>query len=173
LKWVPHFLDDDLRGKRLDGARQFLDVLQAQERYHFRDLITGDKIWVYFDMKPGTIWLPADVKPRVGVKRTIANEKRMLIVFWGIHGIAHYCWLPKESTFDSPFFWKEVLIFLAPKMQPNSKQTRKRLTLIHPDNARVYTPSAAQEKLDVSPFKCTLQPLYSPNIAPSDFFSVG
>jgi hypothetical protein len=50
---VPHFLDDDLRAKRLEGARQLLDVLQAQERYHFRDLITGDETWVDFDMKPG------------------------------------------------------------------------------------------------------------------------
>jgi hypothetical protein len=42
FKWVPHFLDDDLRAKRLEGVRQLLDGLQAQERYHFRDLITGD-----------------------------------------------------------------------------------------------------------------------------------
>jgi hypothetical protein len=35
--WVSHFLDNDLRAKRLDGARQLLDVLQAQERCHFRN----------------------------------------------------------------------------------------------------------------------------------------
>jgi hypothetical protein len=29
FKWVPHFLDDDLRAKRLEGAEQLLDVLQA------------------------------------------------------------------------------------------------------------------------------------------------
>jgi hypothetical protein len=43
FKWVPHLLDDDLRAKRLKGAQQLLDVLQAQERCHFRDLITGDE----------------------------------------------------------------------------------------------------------------------------------
>jgi hypothetical protein len=40
---------------------------------------------------------------------TIASEKRMLVIFWGIHGIAHYCWLPKDSTLNSPFFCEEVL----------------------------------------------------------------
>jgi hypothetical protein len=45
FKWVPHFLDDDLREKWLDGARRLLDVLQAQERCHFRYLITGDETW--------------------------------------------------------------------------------------------------------------------------------
>jgi hypothetical protein len=27
FKWVPHFLDDDLRAKRVGGARGVLDVL--------------------------------------------------------------------------------------------------------------------------------------------------
>jgi hypothetical protein len=46
FKWLPHFRDDDLRAKRLEGAQQFLDALQEQERCHFRDLITGDGTWV-------------------------------------------------------------------------------------------------------------------------------
>jgi hypothetical protein len=122
FKWVPHFLDDDLRAKRLEGARQLLDVLQTQERCHFRDLIPGDETWVYLDMKPGTIWLPADADIPVRVKGTIASGKRMLAVFWGIHEIAHYNWLPTESTIDSSLFREEELLRpLAQKMQPNSK----------------------------------------------------
>jgi hypothetical protein len=35
FKWVPHFLDDDLRTKRLEGAREHLDVMQTQGRCHF------------------------------------------------------------------------------------------------------------------------------------------
>jgi hypothetical protein len=83
FKWVPHFLDDDLRAKRLEGAGQLLDVLQAQERCRFRDLI-ADETWVSFDMKSGVIWFPGDVELPVRVKSTIASEKRMLTVLWGI-----------------------------------------------------------------------------------------
>jgi hypothetical protein len=104
FKWVPYFLDDDLRAKRLEGAQQFLDLLQAHERCHFRDLITGDGIRIYLGMKPGTLWLPAELELPVRVKRTIVSEKRMLIVFWGIDEIAHYCWLPKDGILNSPFF---------------------------------------------------------------------
>jgi hypothetical protein len=125
FKWVPYFLDDDLRAKRLEGAEQLLDVLQARERCHFRDLVTGDETWVYLDRKPGIIWLSADAELPVQVKRTIASVKLLLIVCWGIHGIAHYCWLPKENTLDSPFFCEGVLSPLTQKMQPNSKKTRK------------------------------------------------
>jgi hypothetical protein len=81
FKWIPHILDNDLRTKRLEGARQLLDVLQAQKRCYFQDLIPGDEAWVYLDMKPGTIWLPAGAELPVHVKRTIASQKRMLIVF--------------------------------------------------------------------------------------------
>jgi hypothetical protein len=55
FKWVPHFLDDDLRAKRLEGSRQLVDALQTQGRRHFRDLIPGDGAQVYLDMKPGTL----------------------------------------------------------------------------------------------------------------------
>jgi hypothetical protein len=55
------------------------------------------------DMKLGTIWLPADAELPVRIKRIIASEKPMLIVFWGIHAITHDCWLPEDSTVDSSF----------------------------------------------------------------------
>jgi hypothetical protein len=35
FKWLLHSLDDDLRAKRLESARQLFDVLQAQERCCF------------------------------------------------------------------------------------------------------------------------------------------
>jgi hypothetical protein len=97
FNWVPHFRDDDLRAKPMEGVRQLLAVLQPQETCRFRDLMTGYETWVDLDMKPGIAWLPADAELPVRVKRTTASEKRMLIILWGIHGIGHYRWLPKDS----------------------------------------------------------------------------
>jgi hypothetical protein len=70
-------------------------------------MIAGDATWAYLDMKPGTIWLPADTRLSVCAKRTIAIEKRMLIVVWGIQEIAHYFWVPKDGILDSPFLMKK------------------------------------------------------------------
>jgi hypothetical protein len=36
-------LTDELRPKRIEGARILLNVLEAQQRIGFRDIITGDK----------------------------------------------------------------------------------------------------------------------------------
>jgi hypothetical protein len=43
FKWVPHFLDNNLRAKRFEVARRLLDILEARKRLHFRDLITEDE----------------------------------------------------------------------------------------------------------------------------------
>jgi hypothetical protein len=99
-----------------------IDVLRAQGRWHFRGLIAGDETRLYLDMKAGTISLSADAELPVCVKRIITNEKRMLIVFWGIHGIAyHYC-LPKDRTLDSGIFCEELSSPLPQKIQPDSKK---------------------------------------------------
>jgi hypothetical protein len=49
----------------------------------------------------------------------------MLIVFWGIHGIANYCWFLKDDTLDSSFSSEEVLSPLAQKYSqiPKNSQT--------------------------------------------------
>jgi hypothetical protein len=122
-------------------------------------------------MNSATVWLPADANLPVHVKRTIASKKRMLVVFWGIHGVPHYCSLTKNSTLDSPFFCGKMLSAESTRSENAAKfkKTRKPLTLIHMDNAWVRMARATQEKLDVSRFKCMLQPPYGPDIAPSDF----
>jgi hypothetical protein len=127
-------------------------------------------------MKPRTLWLPADAELPVRAKRTIASEKRMLIVFCAIHAIADYCWLPKDSTLESSFLYEDVLNVLSTRSENAAKfqKTRKPLTLTHMDNARVHAARATQEKLNVSRFKRMQQPPYSPDIASSDFlFSLG
>jgi hypothetical protein len=75
-------------------------------------------------MRPETYWLPAAAELPIRVKRTIASEERMLIVFWGIHRIEHDCRLPKDSRFDSSFFYKEVSSPPAQKIQPNAKSSQ-------------------------------------------------
>jgi hypothetical protein len=167
------FLDDDLRAKRLKGARQLLGVLQAQERCHFRDLITGDETWVYPNIKSESIWLPDDAELPIRVKRTIASEKGMLIVFWGIHGITHYCWPPKCSTLDSSFFCEEVLSPFAQKMQPNSKNSQT-LDFDLYGQCKGSHGKGSPREIGCFPFQKQPQPPYNPDIAPSNFFfSVG
>jgi hypothetical protein len=67
FKWVPLFVDDALRVKRWEDDRELLDVLDAQNKCHVRDLITGSETRTYLDVKLGTNWLPADAELPVRV----------------------------------------------------------------------------------------------------------
>jgi hypothetical protein len=157
----------------LDGAEQLLDVLQAQERCLFRDLITGDETWVYVDVKPGTIWLPANAEPSVRVKRTIASEKCILIIFWGIHWVHTLLLAPKREHSRFAILLRRSAQSARSENAAKFQKAHKLLTLIHMDNAKAHAVRATQDKLDVSRFKRMPQPLYSPDIAPSDFFLFG
>jgi hypothetical protein len=42
LRWVPHLLAEDLRGKRKEGARAMLPLLFAAQRDRWHYLVTGD-----------------------------------------------------------------------------------------------------------------------------------
>jgi hypothetical protein len=57
FKWVPSMLTDKLRQTRIEGARTLLNVLEAQQRIGFRDIITGDESWIYLNMTPNSIWI--------------------------------------------------------------------------------------------------------------------
>ena len=49
LKWVPHFLTQEQKLKRIELSRQILDVLEEEERTGFEFILTGDESWlVYF-----------------------------------------------------------------------------------------------------------------------------
>jgi hypothetical protein len=86
------------KGQKYNQDYSISDILPELEREKMRYKR------IYLDMNPETIWLLADAQLPVSVKRTIASEKHMLIVFWGIHEIAHHWWLPKDSTLNSSFF---------------------------------------------------------------------
>jgi hypothetical protein len=53
----------------------------------------------------------------------------MPLVLWGIHGIAHYCWFPKDSTLDSPFFCEEMLSGESPRSENATKFQQNPQTL--------------------------------------------
>jgi hypothetical protein len=43
FKWVSYMLTEELRRKRVDGAKALLKVLEGQSHIGFRDVITGDE----------------------------------------------------------------------------------------------------------------------------------
>jgi hypothetical protein len=61
LRWVPHILTEELRQKRVELARQLLELLESQRGVNFRDIVTRDESWFLQHYEHERIWfLSAD-----------------------------------------------------------------------------------------------------------------
>jgi hypothetical protein len=93
-----------------------------------------------------------------------------LIAFWGIKGLVHANWLPKDVGFDAVYFRDEPLIPISQKLQLNVSGGHKPSTLAHMDNAKVHTAKVVSSVMPGLRFKKTPQSPYNPDIRPSDLF---
>jgi hypothetical protein len=62
----------ELRQKQIERARTLLNVLEAQQRIGFRDIIAADESWIYLNMTPNSIWIGAEEIPPTRPRTTIA-----------------------------------------------------------------------------------------------------
>jgi hypothetical protein len=74
---------EELREKRVDGARTLLDVLEAQQRIVFRDIVTDNESRIYLHMSPNSIWIGAEETAPTRPRTMIASTKAMLTVSLG------------------------------------------------------------------------------------------
>jgi hypothetical protein len=96
-------------------------------------------------------------------------DKRMLFAFWLIKGLVYVNWLSKEMRINAVDFRNEMLVPVSQKLQTNVSGGHKPWTLMHMDNANVHTAKVVLGLMPDLRLKRTPEPLYSPDICPSDF----
>jgi hypothetical protein len=172
-KWIPHMLTNDLREKRITEADALFNVLKAQERIHFRDVITGDESWFYIQQKRPRMWvLTADNLPEIP-KTTIATQKVMLTVFFGINGVVLTNWMIPPNSLNASYFLNEILVPLSHSIHGVHPKQHSPFTIIHFDNAKPHTAKMTMNSLQQLHLKRAPHPPFSPEIAPSDFYLFG
>jgi hypothetical protein len=129
-------------------------------------------MWVDLDMKPETIWLPVEAELPVRAKGQL-QAKAHADRFLGNSGNRTLFLAPRKSYIRFAILLRRSTESTRSENADKFQKTCKPLTLIHMDNARAHTAKATQEKSDVSRFKRTSQPPYSPDIVSSDFFIFG
>jgi histone-lysine N-methyltransferase SETMAR len=166
-------LTHELRYHRVNGSLALLDVLRQQEKIHFRDIITGNESWIFIDTEPSSIWLSLDEELPARPRPTIGTDKQMLVVFWGIKGIMHVNWLPRNARINAPDLRDELLTQISQKLQEHASGGRKLWTLVHMDSTKVHTAAAILTVVPDFRLKRIPHRPYSPDICPSDFFLFG
>ena len=96
----------------------------------------------------------------------------MLTIFWNPEGFPIVDVLPSRQIFNSEYFIENILKNIYKIFSSRAEEIGRPITL-HFDNARPHTSRKVQEYMDSHNMKKAVQPPYSPDIAPSDFFLFG
>ena len=105
-------------------------------------------------------------------RQSKSKFKVMMIVFSDIRGIVHVDWVPESQTINQVYY-KEVLTNLREWVRRRRPEMWKNGSwVLHQDNAPAH--NALSVKTFLTKHKITVleHPLYSPGLAPCDFFFI-
>jgi hypothetical protein len=114
LRWIPHRMTNERKHNRVRDSQARPEILQAEQRRSWHDIVALDQSWFYLNTDHEQIWLaPGEALPD-RERQAIQSPKFMLTVVWSVTGIHVIKLLPKESTFNSCYDIDEILSEIAP-----------------------------------------------------------
>ena len=163
--WVPHDLSQHQLSQRADIC---MNLLSLRRTFNWLDnLITGDEKWVlYINTTRKRQWLLANQQPVPTPKHELHPKKLMLSVWWGIHGIVHWEFLPPNTTITAAEYCAQLDRV---KAQLSVKRPNQEKVYFLHDNARPHIAKSVRQKLLTFGWELLPHPPYSPDLAPSDY----
>jgi histone-lysine N-methyltransferase SETMAR len=156
------------RQGRVEVSQDLLQVLLLAKHHACTYIVTLDEAWFYFPNHFDWIWLPHDKRPPSFPKKTIANQKLMIIVVWNPHGFHVRQFLPKGIKRTGRYYSDDILSQIAALRDVGSH----RKMIFHADNAGRHVTESVPEYMDHNSLKRAPHPPYSPGLALSDFLSI-
>lgn len=179
-KFVPHQLTPEQRQTRKDMCDQNLRKVRHCEDFLDR-IVTGDETWVpLFDpetKQSSCEWRRKGSKGPVKVRKSRAQKKTMLILFYDQKGVVHLEFLPQGETVDTDYYLevlkclKESVRRKRPDLWKRQPGTDTRTMLLHHDNASCHTATRTLALIRESGIDMVSHPPYSPDLAPCDFWA--
>lgn len=171
--FVPHFLTEEQKEKRMESANDFIDMCD-QDPSFLTTIVTGDETWCYqFDpetKRQSMAWCsPSSPRPTKS-RLQKSKVKTMLIAFFDNDGIIHKEFVPPGQTVNAAFY-EDVLKRLLQRIRRVRPDLHKsgKWVLLH-DNAPAHTAIRVRQFLAQHNVTVIDHPPYSPDLAPADFF---
>ena len=166
--WIPHQLNEMQLTKRISICDS---LLKRNETDPFlKQILTSDEKWVAYDnIVWKRSWSKLDEPTQSTSKADIHQKKVILSVWWDFKGIVYFELLPRNQTINSNVYSRQLM-----KLDKEIKEKRPELAtrkgvIFHQDKARPNTSLVTLKKLLELGWKVIPHPLYSPNLAPSDY----
>jgi hypothetical protein len=165
-------LTDDQKQNQVDVSKELLD--RANDDNFLKNIITGDETWMYgYDVETkvqSSQWV-SKTSPRPKKARQVRSHvKVMLTVFFDSEGVVHYEFLPQGRAANKEYYLEVMhhLCEVVKKKRPDA-WWENRWVLQH-DNVPSHSSFLVRDFLAKHATTVLPQPLYSPDLAPADFF---
>ncbi|UYV63935.1 hypothetical protein LAZ67_2006056 [Cordylochernes scorpioides] len=167
--WVPYELKPGNIERRICTCEL---LLKRQNRKGFlHRIVTGDEKWIHYDNPKRR---KSSVKPGHAststAKPNIHGKKLMLCIWWDQLGVIYYELLqPNEAITGERYQQQLMRLSRALKIKrPLYAKIHDKVIYQH-DNARPHVAKVVKETLEALQWDVLPHPLYSPDIAPSDY----
>ncbi|UYV72969.1 AGL [Cordylochernes scorpioides] len=170
---IPKLLNCDQKQHRMNIANEMLDSVRDDPNLLQR-VITGDEAWVYGNdvetKAQSSQWkLPHEPRPKKA-SQVRSNVKVLLTVFFNCRGVVHHEFLPQGRTVNKEYYLQVMRNLREANRQKHPDLWKNKNWLLHHDNAPAHTSLLVRDFLAKNNTLMMLQPLYSPDLAPCDFF---
>ena len=168
-RWVPKSLSDEQMATRASVCSALLKRFRSKDDFLLR-LVTVDETWVhYYELEnkaQSRQWVGPGSKK---FKTQPSAGKVMATVFWDAKGVIILDFLPKRSTITGVYY-ANLLDQLRTAIREKRWGKLSKGVLLLKDNARVSTCKVAMDAVERNGYEFIPHPVYSPDLAPSDFF---
>ena len=165
--WVPHKLSEK---NLLDRISACDSLLKRNENVLFlKQIVTGNEKWIlYNNVERKRSWgkrnEPPPTTPKAGL-----HPKKVMCIWWAWKGVLYYEPLLENQTVNSNKYCSQLDQLKAALDEKHPELVNRKHTIFHQDNARPHVSLMTRWKLLQLGWEVLIHPLYSPDIAPSDF----
>jgi hypothetical protein len=147
-------------------------MLEVQRDRAWHGIVTLEESWFYLNTDYEVVWLPRDEKVPERERHTIQSKKFILTIVWNPRGFHLIKVLEKGRKFNAGYYIAEILESLSQWHSIEAAGTERK-SLVHADNVRSHTAKLSTQYFNENRMKPAPHLLYSPDLAPSDFYLFG
>ena len=172
-KFVPRVLREDQKERRCHDSRE-MAVLINSDPAVLNALVTCDESWFYcYDpetKRQSSQWKHAG-SPRPKKARQIKSTHKLLMIpFFDSTGMIYMHWVPTGQTVNKEYYVEVLREFRKRFQRKRPAPFKSDQWHFHQDNAPAHNSILVTDYLTKIGIKTLLQPPYSPDLAPCDFW---
>jgi histone-lysine N-methyltransferase SETMAR len=143
-------------------------MLERHERRSWHNILTLDESWFY--LRTGHELIRAQPDAEIAERERHTVQKVMLTIIWnpGSFHLANI--LPKEFKYNAVYYVTQILDPLS-KWRRTQVGRTNRILILYADNARPHMVKMRSQFMEQNSMQRAQYPVYSPDLAPSDFYS--